>query len=630
MFMLHLPKVIAIIAIVGFYFYARPLEIGSKERAELAKDFKFETKSVNVPQQDLKPVYVRDVHPQYKNISTWISSVGTSVALFDYDGDGLVNDLVSIDPRFNKVFISPVDKHARFTPFELKEKNIVCDETMIATGILTNDFNDDGRTDVLVFYFGRSPIVFYQTPDKGFVDTELVQNECYNTATGTLADFNGDGHTDIILGNYFPDKSKLYAPKAKDNDQIMQHSFSRGDNGARNRIFLWTGLKNGVAAFKEYKDWDKDLPLPYDWTLAVAAADINNDLLPDLYIANDFGPDKLLLNTSKNGRLSFREIQGKKGFTTTRSNVIGHDSFKGMGAEFADINNDGLLDIYVSNIAEDFALNESHFMFVNTGDSSLLKAGIAPFENKSEELGLSRSSWGWDSRLADFNNDGIPEAVQATGFVKGKINRWPELQELATANDELLSSVKSWPRLVPGDEVSGNSHIPFFVRHKSGKYFDVSNEIGIDEIQITRGIAVGDIEHDGKLDFISSGQWEDSKVYHNKSSNTRPFLGIALKFPLGDHHSKSILIDSNITSPSKFAIGAVARIKFKNGKKLIRFVDGGNGHSGRNSQEMHFSFESEEIQDAYEVELEWRKSDGTISKSCIRLKSGWHTVFLPY
>ena len=58
--------------------------------------------------------------------------------------------------------------------------------------------------------------------------------------------------------------------------------------------------------------------------------------------------------------------------------------------------------------------------------------------DRSEPLGLSRSGWGWDAKLADFNNDGTFEALQAVGFVKGKIDRWPELQELAMGNDELL------------------------------------------------------------------------------------------------------------------------------------------------------------------------------------------------
>lgn len=630
--MKQIPRITACILIVLLYVYAKPSTISKSERIEMSKEFSFTTDDIAVPTTQT-PLHVRHVHPQYKKISTWISSIGSAAALFDYDNDNLMNDLITIDPRYNKVFIVPLPGTGeRFKSFELKPSKCPMNETMLATGALVADFNDDGRSDILVMFFARSPIIFYQGENGQFTDEELVQNARYNTATGTLADFNGDGHVDIFLGNYFPDVSNLYDSAATDRDQIMQHSMSRGDNGALNHIFLWAGIKDGKAIFEEAKDWQQNLSYPHDWTLAVAAADINNDQLPDLYIANDFGPDKLLINTTVNNKVSFREVKGHKKLRTTRSNVIGHDSFKGMGADFTDINNDGLLDIYVSNIADNFALHESHFMFVNTGETALLDKGFAPFENKSEALGLSRSSWGWDSKLADFNNDGIVEAVQATGFVKGRTSRWPELQELATTNDELLTNVDFWPKLVPGDDISGDAHMPFFVRHSSGKYFDLSPELGLDRNQITRGIAIGDIDHDGKLDFISSGQWENSRLYRNKSSNSRPFIGIALKFPVKDV-VKDLIIDQDTVIASKFATGAVARIHFKNGSTLIRYVDGGNGHSGHNSPEIHFSMEGtagRSIQDIDHIELKWRKAGGEPTSAAVKLSPGWHTIYLPY
>ncbi len=78
-------------------------------------------------------------------------------------------------------------------------------------------------------------------------------------------------------------------------------------------------------------------------------------------------------------------------------------------------------------------------MFLSTGDPELMKRGIAPYVDQSEPLGLSRSGWGWDAKLADFDNDGVLEALQAVGFVKGQADRWPELQELAMGNDEFLA-----------------------------------------------------------------------------------------------------------------------------------------------------------------------------------------------
>ena len=154
--------------------------------------------------------------------------------------------------------------------------------------------------------------------------------------------------------------------------------------------------------------------------------------------------------------------------TVPRSKVLGNDSFKGMGVDFADLNGDGWPDIFVSNIATKYALLESHFVFESTGHPELMKQGIAPYVDRSEALGLSRSGWAWDAKLADFNNDGAFEALQAVGFVKGTVDRWPELQELAMGNDELLPDPRSWPRFQPGDDPVSYTHLDVYKRQRSG------------------------------------------------------------------------------------------------------------------------------------------------------------------
>lgn len=626
--MKQIPRIVSILILIVIYAFTLPSDISRTEREELASEFGFERTILFYP-EGLTSKNVRDVHPQYKNISTWISSVGAAVAVTDFDGDNIANDIAHVDPRFDKVFISPAEGTGkRFEPFELKVTQLPFNEkTMAATGILANDFNTDGKMDFLVYYLGRGPIIFYQK-DGGFEEAELIEGEKWNTTTGTIADLDGNGYPDILIGNYFPDDSKLLEANATDRDQIMQHSMSRGDNGGRNRVFLWSGLKDGKVIFKEDKEWYDNFDYPYDWTLAVAAGDINNDLLPELYVANDFGPDKLLLNESTPGKLKFTELKGRKNFTTTRSNVIGNDSFKGMGVDFADINGDGLMDIYVSNIADDWALHESHFVFVNTGEKDVISKGIAPFHNESEVLGLSRSSWAWEAKLIDFNNDGVKEAIQGTGFVKGDIDRWPELQELATANDEVLSNVTFWPKLKPGDDVSGDSHIPFFVKHSSGKYFDLAENLGMTDPQITRGIAISDVNRDGKLDFVTANQWEDSKLYVNTGVNPNTFLGLSIKYPLNKEAVTDVQVDSDI--PGRYALGAFAKLTLKDGTKHIAFVDGGNGHAGSSSSDIHFGLGKLSTSEKIDVTISWRNSKGQLKEKSLSLKPGWHDVILPF
>lgn len=162
------------------------------------------------------------------------------------------------------------------------------------------------------------------------------------------------------------------------------------------------------------------------WTLAVGAADLDGDLLPEIYFVQDFGPDRLLHNRSGPGKLRFALLHGERTIFTPRSKVLGCDTFNGMGIDFGDINGDGLLDIFVSNLTCPNGLHESHFLFLSKGPEQIARMqtdSVAPYRDASEELGLSRSGWAWDAKLADFDNDGVLEVIQATGYLKGTVNR---------------------------------------------------------------------------------------------------------------------------------------------------------------------------------------------------------------
>ncbi|MDR2008906.1 MAG: VCBS repeat-containing protein [Bacteroidales bacterium] len=626
----EIPKITAILILLSVYWLAQPSYLSKEEHHSLSSLFDFEKYLMYFP-DNLKPEFKRNVHPQYKKIESWISSVGSSVAFFDFDEDNLQNDLVNIDTRFGAVYISPAPgTEKRFESFELKVKKLRYDKNKMApNGLVINDFNEDGKTDIMVLYLGRTPIIFYNCSNGIFEESELTTEDVmWDSTTGIAADFNGDGHSDLFIGNYFPDTTKMIYADATDKNQVMMNSMSRGNNGAKNRMFIWSGIESGKAVFSELKDWYSDFTYPNDWTLAVSAADLNGDMLPELYISNDFGPDKLLLNTSKNGEVSFKQLFGKKKFNTTRSNVLGQDSYKGMGADFNDMNNDGLFDIYVSNLADTFALFESHFLWINNGKIDDLNKGIACFENESEKYGLSRSSWGWDSKLGDFNNDGTLEAVQATGFFKGTTNRWPELQELAEINDFFVDSPDRWPQFKEGDDLSGSAHLMFFVKSSSGRYYDISESIGLGENLMTRGIALSDIDHDGRLDMAVSSQWENSYLYKNIGSNKNSFLGLSIRIPI-DTCLDKILLDTEPIK-SRDAIGTIARINLENGKKSVKMVDGGNGFSGINSKEILFGLNSLSSSQTVDVELMWLKSDHSVNSTVISLLPGWHTIYLPF
>ena len=219
-------------------------------------------------------------------------------------------------------------------------------------------------------------------------------------------------------------------------------------------------------------------PFPDDdaraWTLAVGAADLDRDGLAELYFANDFGPDTLYVNRSTPGHVRLVPLRGRKEFFIPKSRVLGYDSFKGMGVDFGDVNGDGFFDLFVSNIDAEYAIPESHFLWLSTGDIGAIDDGVAPYVDRGEELGVARSSWGWDSRFADFDNDGVQEAIQATGFLKGTIDRWPLLAELAIVNDRLVHDPAVWPFVGDEADISGHDPNPFYARGKDGRFVEIS------------------------------------------------------------------------------------------------------------------------------------------------------------
>jgi len=569
---------------------------------------------------------VRNVHPSLERISAWVSSMGAAVTLADLDGDGLPNDLCYVDPRTDLVTIAPVPgTKDRYAPFVLNPAPLPCDAATTAPmGTLAGDFNEDGLMDLLVYYWGRTPVLFLRKKsDFGssgaslsraeYVASELVEGgERWYSSTAVQADLDGDGHVDLLIGNYFPDGARILDPKAG-GTEVLHQGKSKALNGGYKHVFLWQPalvVDAPAARYKEVKNVFSD-EVARGWTLAMGAADLDGDLLPELYIANDFGPDRLLHNRSTPGNLQFAVLEGTRDFTTPKSCVLGHDSFKGMGIDFGDINGDGLLDIYVSNIATRFGLTESHFLWLSTGEVGKMKQGIAPYINASEVLGLSRSGFSWEARLADFDNDGVLEAMQACGFIKGKINRWPELQALGTSNDQIVHNPRFWPNFKPGADLSGHDCNPFFVRGVDGRYYNIAAPLGLVEPMVSRGIAIADVDGDGRLDFVTANQWGPSYLFHNESPNTGAFLGLHLIHPNG--------------SP---AIGAVARLGLPNGRKLVAQVDGGTGHSGRRSPDIHFGLGKWEKSEPVRVEISWRNQQGKVQHWALELVPGWHTVQL--
>ena len=635
-------KLTAIVLVLVVYGFARVPEASESELAKLAEGFRFRTSPLPTMSGETQRT-IRDVNPSLRRIAGWVSSVGAAVALNDLDGDGLPNDVCYVDTRIDKIIVSPVPgTPARYQPFTLDALTVPYDtRTMAPMGCLPGDFNEDGLPDVLAYYWGRTPVVFTKRQvtsalaANSYTQSEVVPGGGrWYTNAATLADVDGDGHTDLIVGNFFRDGARILDARADVADEV-QDSMSLAQNGGRKHLLLWkaatTGTSSSAVQFEEVRG-ALDEQAGQGWSLAIGAADLDGDLLPEIYFANDFAPDRLLHNRSTPGHPRFELLEGRRSFTTPKSKVLGRDSFKGMGVDFGDLNGDGWPDIYVSNITQEYGLEESHFAFISTGRVDLMKHGVAPYVDRSESLNLSRSGWGWDTRLADFNNDGALEALQALGFLKGNVDRWAELHEVVMGNDQLLRDPRSWPVIQAGSAISGNSHNPFFVRAPDGRFHDISAQLSLDQPMVSRGIATADVDGDGRLDYAVANQWETSYFYRNESYNPGAFVGIRLRLPIGDGVSQTRVCreGKGATVPSsRPAIGAEARVFLPGRSPLVQQVDGGNGHSGKRSFDLQFGLGHLAPNDLVTVELRWRDTRGTLQRETIQLSpGGWYTILL--
>lgn len=639
-------QLVALVVIGSLYVMSRLPAISKAERIELSSGFQFSQRPLpEVPGLPYKSI--RTVNPSLNRIAGWISATGAGVALNDLDGDGLPNDLCLVDPRSDRVIVAPVpDTGARYRPFVLDAPELVDSSTMAPMGCNPADLNEDGASDLLVYYWGRTPIVFLaKTSDTQALSATTYRpveiasrSERWFTGAATIADLDGDGHLDITIGNYYADGARILDAKANTVDK-MQHSMTRAFNGGRSRVLRWVEATNGTepsVRFEEVHDYvdgteREKHELTHGWTLALGASDLNDDLLPELYFANDFGPDRLLLNRSTPGKIRFSLLSGQKTLTSPNSKVLGRDGFKGMGVDFADINGDGHTDIFVSNIAAEYALEESNFAFINNGQPQLMQQGVAPFTDRSESLGLSRSDWSWEVKLGDFNNDGVLEVLQAAGFVRGEVNCWPELHELAMGNDQLIEHPASWFQINGRCGLSDKTHNPFFVRARDGRYYDIALDLGLGRSEISRGIATADVDGDGRLDFALANQWEPSRMYRNESVNTSAVLGLNLRLPALNTTISETTVCSGYkrtAGPTLPAIGAFVSVRTPDGRQLVSQVDGGNGHSGKRSPHLHFGLGQLKEGATLQVNVRWRDRNGTVNQQALELSPGLYTVTL--
>ncbi|MFD6159896.1 CRTAC1 family protein [Nocardia sp. NPDC060256] len=637
------PALSAVVLLISVFLIGRA-QVATEDAATVAADYKLESMPIAMPPgYDQVPMKtVRQVNPAYQNIRSWISSVGASIAINDLVGHGRSDGMCIVDTRTDSVIVTYTPTAApadQFTPFALRPDPLVVDSTMAPMGCAPGDFTGDGQMDLLVYYWGRTPIIFHHNGNQGqlsaasYAPVEVVPSaspagryngELWNTNAVSIADFDGDGHPDIVFGNYFPNSAVL-DPNGHP-DVVMNDSMSNAKNAAGDRVYRWSG--NDAAGLPTYVEEKQAIPYAdaTGWTLALGAGDLTGDLIPELYIGNDFGHDHLLFNQSTPGAIRFTTATGDRTWTDPKSFVLGNDSFKGMGVDFADLYNRGKFDMLVSNITTPWGIQESNFAWRNdtaTPDEMRgeLAAGHAPFSQQAQQLGLAWSGWGWDIKSADLRNSGTLDVLQTTGFVKGSgDNRWPWLQELATSNDVLVHDPTSWPRVTPGDDIAGGHTMALYAKGDNGKYVNITDQVGTNAPIPTRGVALADTTGTGTLDFAVARQWGPPAFFANRSPGLGNPLELSLYRPAEQSRGGPGAV---IGQP---AYNATVTLHTADGRTMHSQLDGGSGHGGKRSFDVHFGLGT--ATGPVTAEINWIDNGGVRQHQAVQLTPGTHALML--
>ncbi|QDV38641.1 FG-GAP-like repeat-containing protein [Tautonia plasticadhaerens] len=417
-------------------------------------------------------------------------------------------------------------------------------------GVAVGDVDDDGDPDLLVTRW-RSYALYRNEGDGTFADaTEeagLGGDRGWPTSAA-FADLDDDGDLDLYVCQYLewdehgdrtcldPDDPTNYACNPRDFPALPDRVF-RNDGGRFVDVTEEAGFVD-----------------PDGRGLGVVAADVDGDRRVDLFVANDMTPDYLFLNR---GGFRFEEVGAVAGVA---ANAQGNYQ-AGMGTACGDLDGDGRLDLLVTNYFE-----ESTSFFRNLGGGY--------FADQSAEVNLeapTRELLGFGLALLDANLDGRLDVLSANGHVHDGRPRYP----YAMPAHLLLGGPDG--RLVDPGASAGP---PFSVPH------------------LGRGLAVGDLDDDGRPDAVLQAQDGPLVYLHNRTEDPGRFLVLRLEG----------------TESNRDAVGAIVTVE-AGGRRLVASRNGGGSYQSAGDPRLHFGLGDASEVDAVEVDaVEVRWPSGRVDR----------------
>ncbi len=417
-----------------------------------------------------------------EKLGSLLESTGGGCVWFDYNNDGLPDlYVVSGKPLENGVQPYPLKQRPATPPHNHLYRNNgngtftdVTDQAGVAANIygmaaIAADFDNDGFVDLFVTGYGKA-ILYRNKGDGTFEDVTQkagIHVEGWSISSAWL-DYDRDGCVDLFVGRYVKFDPKYRAFYAADNypgpldyegdTDILYHNNCNG-------TFTDVSEKSGIAAYKGR-------------TMGLVAADFDGDGYPDIYVAND-KTENFFFHNKHDG--TFEEIATEAGVAYGQNG----ESTSSMGPVAADVDGDGLLDLWVTD-------SRYNRLMRNTGKNQ--------FEDISASSGISQQSGqyvSWGSGIYDFDNDGLLDILTYHG---GLIHLIPQEHSV-------------------------------FRGVGNGKFADVSEKAGavFDIKTVGRGACFADYDNDGKVDAFLVNLGAPAQLFHNASTNTGHWLTIKLK-----------------------------------------------------------------------------------------------------
>ncbi|PYV32178.1 MAG: CRTAC1 family protein [Acidobacteria bacterium] len=465
-----------------------------------------------------------------------IETMTGGVATFDFDGDGLADiflingaslpSLRKESPKYwNRLFRN--EGGMRFT--DVTEEAGVAGEGY-SMGAAAGDYNNDGHVDLFVAGVNRN--ILYRNLGNGrFEDvTEKsgIKSDKWAVAAGWF-DYNNDGLLDLLVVNY--------AQWSINNNRFC------GDPSRPLRVYChpmyFEGLTNtlyrnrGDGTFEDVSE-KSGLSRHQGRGMGLAFADYDDDGFLDVFITNDNQPNFLFHNR---GDGTFEEVGLAAGVALLNSG----QPVSNMGVDFRDYDNDGLPDIFVTDLN-----NETFPLFRNLGGGMFEDATTA-----SRIAVLSAARAGWGNGLFDFNNDGWKDLLTANSHADDNV------EQLAAAHYRQPNSI--------------------FANLGDGTFWDVSATVGND-FQVPRahrGCAFADFNNDGKIDVVVSSLQDTAELWQNVSPGKNNWIilkligtksnrdGIGARVRIGkqyNHMTSSVGYASSTHFGVHFGLGRMSKV----------------------------------------------------------------------